>query len=181
MENKILKIKNYFLYNIVNPLNQKEIVVRSFQVWLMNLKLHGSLSRSRTRFIKLITDRIKEIDEERIKIAKEHAKNDKGEIIYIKDGKKSTKEVDGSVFDIKDIDKFMKEWEEYLNEDYIIDVTPSNKDIIDGVKSILLSTNDEFEGREAVRYDEWCEAFEAVWAKSEETPKEVKEFIKENK
>jgi len=156
------------------------------------LKLHGNESRSRTRFIKIISDRVKELDEERIRIAKEYSKNDKGEIEYItKDGKKTTDgKVQNASFDIKDIDSFMKEWEEYLNEDYIIDVTSANNDIINGVKSILLNTNEEFEGREAVRYDEWCEAFESIWEKpkkkseglkkvDKEAPEAVKDLVKE--
>ena len=181
MENKVLKFKNYFLYSIVNPVNPTEIIVRSFQVWLMNLKLHGPASRMRTRFIRLVTDRTKELDVVRIKLAEEYSRNKKGEVVYVdKKGKKTTKNEAGFNFDIQDVDKFMQEWEDYLNEDYIIDVTPANNDIMNGVKAILLETTEEFEGREAVRYDEWASAFEEIWnetKKEDKTPE--KELIKE--
>ena len=177
-ENKVLKFKNYFLYAIVNTQESdpsKQLVVPSFQGWLIELGLHGTASRSRTRFIKLIMDRVEEIESERIRIAKEHSKNKKGEVEYLtKDGKKTLDEKQG-VFNINDMAKFLQEWEDYLNEDYLIDVTPANNDDINGVKSILLNTTAEFKGRTAIRYDEWCEAFEDIYKKDTKKNNKKKE------
>ena len=185
MENKVLKLKNYFLYPLLNTLEiepEKRVEVRAFQDWLIAQKLHGPASLSRTRFIKLIMDRVTEVDEQRIVIAKEHSKNKKGEIVFIdKDGKKCPEGTEGGRYDVKDMAKFYDEWQEYLNEDYLIDVTSANNEIINGVKAIVLNTNDEFAGREAIRYEEWCDAFLDIYKKEKknETPKEVKDLIKE--
>lgn len=198
MENKVLKFKNYFLYPLLNTLEiepSKRVVVRAFQDWLIDQNLHGPASRARTRFIKLIMDRVKEVDEQRIVIAKEHSKNKDGKVIFIdKDGKKCDENTEGGHFDVKDMEKFYEEWNNYLNEEYLIDVTTANNEIINGVKAIVLNTNDEFSGREAIRYDEWCETFEEVHAKpkaepkieglkkvDEEAPECVKDSIKEKK
>ena len=134
----------------------------------MNQHLHGQASRSRTRFIKIIADRSKEIEEERVEIAKENSKNEKGEVVFIDKAGKVVKEntPDGR-YDVKDMNKFIKEWRDYLNEDYLIDVTPANRDIINGVKIILLTTNDEFKGDGAIMYNEWCESFENITDKVE--------------
>lgn len=186
MENKVLKFKNYFLYSIRDT---QKILVNSFQDWLIQEKLHGPASRDRTRFIKSIMERSEEINEERIKLLEEHSKNKKGETEWrLKSGKvviEAPKDED-QIYDVKDMGAFYIDWEKYLQEDYIIDVTPANKELINGIKEIVFNTNSEFSGQEALRYDEWCDAFEAIWAKEEglkkvdeATPEAVKELIKE--
>ena len=62
------------------------------------------------------------------------------------------------------------------------------------MSTVHTMTTDEFAGRAAIRYEEWCDAFEAVWAKpkkekkedkkglkkvDEDTPQAVKDLIKE--
>ena len=186
-ENKVLKFKNYFLYTIFKPSKEdpekQEIDIPSFQGWLISQELHGLASLNRGRFIKIIMDRAEEIDKHRIEIASEHAKNKKGEIEWrLKDGKviKDEPRPEEKVpYDIKDMGKFLEEWEDYLNEDYIIDVTPANNEVINGVKSILLNTKSTFAGGAAMRHSEWYEAFEDIYKK--DTPKEVKDLIKKAK
>lgn len=184
MPEKTLKFKNYFLYSIREG---QKILIISFLDWLALEKLHGPASLNRSRFIKLIADRAKEIDEQRVEIAKENSKNKKGEVEWrLPNGKIVTKEPEDpkSVFDIKDMGKFFKEWNDYLSGDYIIDVTPANKEIINGVKSVLDSTRYEFGGSEAENYVAWIEAFEDIWKKEvktkddPKTPQVVKDLIK---
>ena len=165
---KKLTLKNHFL------MAQPQIQVKSLQDWLFSLKLHGKESRSRTRFIGLISARIKELDNERIKLAEEYAeKNKKGEIIYLekvkdKDGKETgkTKEItekkDGTIFKFKDAEKFQKVWLEYLNEDLIIDVSPETNETIYTVRDIILNSNEEFNNISATIYEEWCRCFENI-------------------
>jgi len=64
---KQLKLKNYFFINNV----QQQVV--SIQEWLTRLNLHGSDSRNRTRFVKLLVDRITEIDKERLEMLRNFA------------------------------------------------------------------------------------------------------------
>lgn len=171
MSQKTLVFKNYFFLpvTIADPNGKKDfdITARSFQDWLNTQKLHGIKSRTRTRFLNIILERIEEIDKYRQELLQECSKNKKGEIVYLDEqGKETVNEKEGKEYKIKDFDKFNKEWGQYLNEDCIIDVTPANQEVINGVKSILLDTNEEFEGKEAFRYDEWCLALESVWNKT---------------
>ena len=165
---KVLKFKNYFLYSVADPSDASKILVRSIQDWLMEQKLHGPASRFRIRFVKLVQDRIEELGTERTKLLEEHSKNKKGETVYLlEDGKEVTeKPKQGNYrYNVANLEKYVQGWEDYLNEEYLIDVTASNKETISGLKDILLNTRDEFEGREAVRQDEMCQSFEDVFAK----------------
>lgn len=156
---KTLTLKNSFFIDI-DPQNG----VIGLTSWLAKQLLHGSASRSRTRFIKLVSDRLSEIDKEINKLREEcSAKNEKGEIIYFdKDGKETTDKEKSFRFKIDDQKKFNEEWDKYMQEDYVLDITPASKDVIYGVRQILFDTHDEFNGVMAARYDQWCEAFENI-------------------
>ena len=105
---KNLILKNYFFVN--NPQGGK---VESFYEWLIKLKLHGKQSRARSRFVKMITERTREIDEERIKLAEQYSeKNKEGKVIYLtakkdKDGKEVVK---NNAYVLEDENKFEKEF-----------------------------------------------------------------------
>ena len=158
---KKLTLKNYFLLS--QDSEQATQRLESLQAWLSKLLLHGTASRARTRFLKLISERAIEIDEERIRLAEDCSKKKKGEIVYkTKDNKETTKKADGVSISIKDFDRFNKEWMKYLKEDFILDVTPETQDTIYGVRDILLETKEEFTGAMALRYDELATAFEEV-------------------
>ena len=165
---KKLTLKNYFL--IGNP----EMQVKSLQDFLFVLPLAGRESRFRNRFLNLIMDRMKEIDQERIKLAEEHAEKDEnGKIIYLEQilnkyskptGKtKETKEKNKAyAYKLKDEQAFSKSYNEYLNEDLVIDVSPETEEAILGVRDIILNTDEKFSGIAAKRYDEICEVFEKI-------------------
>jgi len=59
---KQLTLKNYFF------ISNKPQGVFSIHEWLSKLNLHGPASRNRTRFVKLLADRVTEIDKERVKM-----------------------------------------------------------------------------------------------------------------
>lgn len=173
---KTLKLKNYHF--IVGSFPGQ---LSLFQ-WLSNQNLHGKASRARTRFLKSIQPRLAELDEERKKLAEEHTEKkqvkegDKKveKIVYLDEkGKDTTDSGTGRTYKIKDIPAFNKAYAEYLNEDFIIDVTPSNREIIYEVKDLLLSTQDEFKGGMADIYDSWCESFENISEDKEEKKKEL--------
>jgi hypothetical protein len=165
---KKLTLKNYLF------LGNAQFKVESLQEWLFNLKLHGKQSRARNRFLALITPRTTEIDKERLKLAEEHAAKDKdGKIIYLenikdKDGnptdktQETTDKGKGTAYKLQDVDAFNKVYNEYLNEDFIINVSPETRDTIYGVRDIILNTEEEFSGMAATRYNEWCTAFEEI-------------------
>ena len=68
----------------------------------------------------------------------------------------------GAQYTIEKQESFTKELTEYLAEEFVIDVTPANTDMVHTVKDIVLKTNKEFSGQEAIEYNEWCTAFEEM-------------------
>ena len=168
---KTLKLKNYFF--IAGVFNGQI----SLAQWLSGQNLHGPVSRARTRFLKLIQPRLVELDEEKKKMTEEYAEKksvkdgDKKveKVVFLDEkGKDTTDPKLGRNYKIKDVTAFNKAYGDYLNEDFIIDVTPSNREIIYGVKDLLLSTEDEFKGGMAEIYDGWCESFENIAEDKEE-------------
>ena len=148
---KSLKIKNYLVTPLAN--------------WLTGQALPGKQSRARNRFVKVLSPRVQEIDENRREIAKTYAKKDKkGEVVVEKD--KENPNIERYV--IEDQNKFKEEMTEFLNEEFVIDITPSNTKDIQDVKDVVLLTNQEFKDDPntgeflATYYDEWCSAFEAL-------------------
>ncbi len=166
VEMKKLTLKNYML--LENP-DAKTI---SLQAWLAPRMLHGKESRARTRFLKLMSERITEMDTERMRLLKEHAvkKMVKGkdgkkteQLVYLdKDEKETTDKNIGKKFKMKDNEAFQRKYWEYLNEDYVIDVSPATSETIYGVRDLLLNTKEEFAGRQATIFDEWCQALESI-------------------
>jgi hypothetical protein len=182
---KQLKLKNYFFIN-----NQMQGVL-SIQEWLSRLSLHGKDSRFRTRFIKILVDRVTEVDKERVKMLEEctdkkivmeddkevekpvyliFEKDENGRTVM--DDKTHKPKVKEEVTDIKGSDtykisdenmtKFEKMWKEYLDEELVIDVTPATNETIYGVRDLVLNTEEKFAGRMALLYEEWCVAFEGI-------------------
>lgn len=137
-----MKIFNYELNNFVD--------------FIMSLELTAKKSRLRTRFIKLITERLKEIEEEKMNFINKYGeKNENGEL--------KTKEEDGQqMYIIKDIDNFNKEMNELMNEELIIDETNERKDILLNLQDIILNTDKTFSGQDALIYDRWCEIVEEI-------------------
>ncbi len=155
---KKLTLKNIFFVSM----EQREL---SLQSYLGDMMLHGPLSRNRTRFIKLIMPRIKEIDEERMKIMDKYQVKDektKLPLLITQEGEETTDLSKGIRYKLTDKEKFDKELKDYLDEDFVIDVTPANCDDVYAIRDMLLKSNDIFGGRNALMFDTWCEAFENI-------------------
>ena len=152
---KTLKLKNYFLWQSDNG--------QSLILFLNRLLLHGKESRCRTRFINLLAERQMEIEKQRKEILLSHCKKVKGEPVYLdKENKETTDKEKGIKYAIQDQEAFAKELSEYLNEDFVVDVTPATSEAVYGVRDILNETKEEFSGIEAQRYFEWCEALNNI-------------------
>jgi len=175
---KQIKLKNYLIYP-----GERTMVLPLF---LDGLMLHGQQSRARTKFIRLLGEQVKFINEEKEKmISAVCKKNDKGEVVFLyteieeKDGvkapveKETTDRRKGQRYAFakpEDEEKFEKDWQDFMAEEFVIDVLPSNSEVIGTVKELVLNTKEEFKERDAVMYSEWCDAFEAI----SEEPKEKK-------
>jgi len=161
------------------PLKIKNRYLRELGSWLVGMPLAGNDSRQRTRFIGLIYPRIKEIEEE-LKAAdkevKDKAKKDKkGELVKLNERQKVgadgkvVMDKDGNIvlewdLDInpEDLKKINDDLGKYMDEEFVIDVLDSNIAKVKTVKQIIFNTDQKFTGRDAVIYNEWCEAFELV-------------------
>lgn len=160
---KTLKLKNYFLTMTANDKEGKTLDF-TIQNWLNKQMLHGKVSRARTRFLKLIAPRMQEINEEKQKLIEENAeKNKDKELIYLDaKGKETTDKAKSTQYKMKDAGKFQKDYTNYLQEDFVIDITGATEDTIYGVKTIILDTEEEFKEDMSSIYNEWCEAFENI-------------------
>lgn len=115
-----------------------------------NMPLRGKQSRHRTKFIKLLTDRLKEVSEQEKQLLIEFAKKDeKGNPIKIGETR----------YEIEDIESLAKEKEILFNEEFVID-GGDNEDMLKTLKDVLENYNEELRGQEATLYDYLCEQFE---------------------
>jgi len=135
------------------------------------------IDKERIKMLNEVADKKKveeEVDGKKTKVEKTiflvNEKDENGRFIFDpKTGKPKVKgetlvEKEGDTYKISDENnkKFEAEWKKYLEEMFILDVTPATADTIYGVRDILIKTQEEFTGRMAVLYNEWCEAFESI-------------------
>jgi hypothetical protein len=176
---KILKLKNYHVYN--SPL--------SLQAWLMSLELERKPSRARSRFVKMTVNNAKDIEEYRQELIKKYGKytekkvGEKGkekiekELVYVIDPKTGNKT---DQIELADPEGYNKEFGELLEEDFILDVTPAVEGTINTIKDLLLNSDAKFSGKIATLYDEWCDGFESI-AEAPVAKEEVKKEKEEAK
>lgn len=121
--------------------------------FLYELKLKGKQSRHRSRFIKKLEDKLQDIQVEEHEIRKQHCNLDEnGE-------PKTTKMPDGQdIWDIADLQGFVRDRNEMMDEEYVIDDTDSQI-MLETLKLILDEFDDEISGDDADVYDYLCEQF----------------------
>ena len=173
---KKLIFKNYFF------IGNQMMGIESIVDWMVKQELSGKQSRIRTRFIKEIAERADEIGKIRKEMLIQYSEKDKKTkepIMFAIDEKgkeyETTDQKLGKRYKIESNDKFEKDFKGYLEEDYIINVTPANKDTINVIKGIVLDTEEKFKGQMSAYYDEWATAFESISEdkpSKEEKPKE---------
>lgn len=118
---------------------------------LFNLSLKGKQSRHRTKFIKTLSVRSDEVQEQQDALIKEHCHlDDFGEPRKIKNDTR---------WDIKDLDAYAKDMKELLDEEIIIEGGDAHG-MLKTVKAVLLDCDVAFSGQEAAVYDYLCEQFE---------------------
>lgn len=127
-----------------------------FIMFLYNLKLPNYQSRMRTRLLKLLSEKYKELEDDRLSVIKEYAELDeKGEPVLIRDGSVSK-------YNIKNKESFEKAMFELFAEEVIIDQTEERSRMLIAVRDSVLNCDLEFEGNEAIQYDRWCEIVEEI-------------------
>lgn len=131
----IVTIKNFYLKQSIDL--------------FFNLPLKGKQSRHRTKFIKLLREQLKEVEEQRKQLNEEFAKKDEEGNPIIKDG----------YYVIGDMDEFRKEYNELMNEELVID-GGNHQEMLITIKAILLNCDEYFSGEQAEVYNYLCEQFE---------------------
>lgn len=116
---------------------------------LFDLSLKGKQSRHRSKVIKVMQERLKEVEEQRLQLAKEHSNlDDNGEPI-----------INNDQFDIKDMESFNNDLKELYEEELIIEGGDA-QGMLKTVKDVLVKCDKEWSGQDAVTYDYLCEAFD---------------------
>lgn len=118
---------------------------------LFNLSLRGKQSRHRTRFIKLLNERLVQVEEERKQLAEEFAEKDEDGKPIVEDDRYKI------VGDNRE--QFQKEFEELMSEEFVIE-GENFKETLEVVRDILLNCDEYFSGEQAFVYDYLCEQFE---------------------
>ena len=126
--------------------------------WL-NTPLHNKQARARNRFLKIISERNQELEDNRMELLKQYCKKDKEGEPVMKKTDNGLQEYD---FVEEDYEKFQKEYGEMQIEDFIIDILPSNKEDIMIVRDILDDLKKPLELRESFVYEEVMTAFEKI-------------------
>lgn len=157
-DTKVFRIKNRFVFGLAD--------------FLGTTPLAGKESRERTKFIRLLSDHLMEVEKDRLEIIKRFTPlGPQGE-------PKTKKDATGKeVYDVPK-DKsgdYDKEYNELMDEEFVLDILEGNKSKFETAKKLVLETTQkfgpspedpavvkEFKFRQAAEYVEWCEAFEVV-------------------
>jgi len=134
----------------------KNYEVEAFANFLMSLELIGRESRFRTRFVRLLMERVKLIREEHAELIRQFARFDEsGNPIIVK--------INGvDAYDVPNKKAFDKEYSSLMNEDFIIEENEERKEMLLTVRDAILNCQKTFSGREAMEYDRWCEIVEEI-------------------
>ncbi|MGN7309923.1 DUF1617 family protein [Alkalicoccobacillus gibsonii] len=133
---------------IVSIENQKVAPVINF---LKGLPLKGKQSRHRTRFIKLLNNRLEGLIEEEKTILEDHSHKDEDDNVKFKEG--------GKYYDIKDPEALKKDKQEFYKELYVID-RADYEEVLQTVQRVLDGCEVELSGEEADIFDYLCEQFD---------------------
>lgn len=130
----------------------KNSINGSVAEFFYDMSLKGRQSRQRTKFIKLLDDKMVEYKEHFAQILKEHNGLDV-------DGKIKTRNYNGSeIYDVDIIEDFVKDRNELDDEEIIIDGS-DNQLMLNTIRDILKNYDEELSGQKALLYDVLCDKF----------------------
>ncbi|WP_406846078.1 hypothetical protein [Bacillus safensis] len=118
--------------------------------FMYGLKLARKQSRFRRHFIHQMTNRLKQVDEDRQALLEEHSH---------KDGEGKAIMNDGN-YNVKDMIAFSNDLKELNKEKFVVD-GGDNQEMITTIKIILENLeNEEYEGQDSEIYDYLCDQFQ---------------------
>lgn len=117
--------------------------------YLYDLNLVRKQSRMRRRLIKMMNDRLQEVENDRKELLIEHSnKDEKGEAI-----------INNGQYDIKDMVTFSHDLNELYAEKMVIEGEDS-REMVRTIREVLRKfENEEYQGKTSEIYDYLCEAF----------------------
>ncbi|ARK32114.1 hypothetical protein [Halalkalibacter krulwichiae] len=124
--------------------------LKGLATFLVDEELSGKSSRLRTRFVRLLEEEWNQINDFIDELLVKHAQKDKQNNPIKKDNQ----------LQIEDLESLNREYNELMNEEFVIDEVESKREMLLEVRNILENTKKEFSGKSAFEYDRWCEAFE---------------------
>ncbi|ULM98816.1 hypothetical protein L8956_09075 [Peribacillus frigoritolerans] len=126
--------------------------------FLSDISLKGKQSIHRTRFIKLLSEKLKQISEEELELVKEFAGVD--------DDGNPKKNKEGN-FAIENANEFLKQQKEYFQEYYIIEGGDAHG-MLKTMKEVIGNYDLEISGKDADTFEHLYTAFENSKEKGEE-------------
>jgi len=130
--------------------------INTFIDFLFHLKLAGTKSRMRSRFLTLLAEYSKRHESEINKLLHEYAdKDEQGQLIQIQENN-STR------YSIANMEQFDQEYQELAREEIVLDLTAERQIMLETVRDAVLECEDIFEGNEAIRYNRWCDIVEGI-------------------
>ena len=132
-----------------------------FLIVLLDRPRHGQEARAKSRFLKLLGPRIEEINAEKKRLLEEYGKKDRAGKMIMEEVSVPKKENPKNMEMRAKLDpKAQVEYTEYLKEEFVIDVLPSNRMDIGTIKMMLDADTTELSTLDGVVYDEIMTAFE---------------------
>jgi hypothetical protein len=129
--------------------------IKQFCEFLLGLEMTAKATRMRSRFIKMCNERLVELEESRLDMLNKYGKK-------TNDGKLDIDE-HGNV-QLAYPDMFLKDYNEMMADDFIIDELSERQDMLSSIKDSVLNISDNitFSGQKAVDYDRWCDIVEGI-------------------
>lgn len=127
----------------------KNMYLKSSVELLYGMTLRGKQSRHRSKLVRILNEKLKELGENEIELIKEYTGVDE---------KGNPKRNEQGNFNVNDVFKFRKEQQELLEEEIFIE-GEGNREMIKTVKEILSNYNEGIGGKEADAFDYLCGAF----------------------
>ncbi|PJN90602.1 hypothetical protein [Bacillus sp. mrc49] len=127
----------------------KNMYLKSSVELLYGMTLRGKQSRHRSKLVRILSERLKELGENELELIKEYTGVDE---------EGNPKRNEQGNFNIDDVFKFRKEQQELLEEEIVLE-GEGNREMIKTVKEILFNYDEEIGGTEADTFNYLCEAF----------------------
>jgi hypothetical protein len=133
-------------------------LVAPFTEFLLSLELPFRQSRLRSKLVKQARLHLQELQGfEQELIEKYGDKDDTGKLITIP---KEDGSVQITVTNKENVDAYNKEYSALMLEDWIIDESESNKDMLLTMRDVILNYEGKLSGEEAMRFDIYADALE---------------------